>query len=69
MNLYLIHSLLAPLQYICGAISIALGATSRPTCFTQYFWWIANSLPVGANIHILGIATLGNLENEEQDMF
>ena len=42
--------------YMWSTISTALGANSRPTCFTQYFWWIANLLPVGTNIHILGIA-------------
>ena len=57
MNLYPICFLIVPIAvYMWRTISTALGATSRPTCFTQYFWWIASLLPVGTNVHILGIA-------------
>jgi uncharacterized membrane protein HdeD (DUF308 family) len=40
-----------------STISTVLGVFTRP-CFTQYFWWIAKILPVGSNLHIVGIAAL-----------
>jgi hypothetical protein len=44
--------------YMWSTISTVLGVFSRPSCFTQYFWWIAKILPVGSNLHIVGIAAL-----------
>jgi hypothetical protein len=44
--------------YMWSTISIVLGVFTRPSCFTQYFWWIAKILPVGSNLHIVGIAAL-----------
>jgi hypothetical protein len=44
--------------YMWSTISTVLGVFNRPSCFTQYFWWIAKILPVGSNLHIVGIAAL-----------
>jgi hypothetical protein len=44
--------------YMWSTISTVLGVFSRPSCFTQYLWWIAKILPVGSNLHIVGIAAL-----------
>jgi hypothetical protein len=44
--------------YMWSTISTVLGVYNRPSCFTQYFWWIAKFFPVGFNLHIVGIATL-----------
>jgi hypothetical protein len=52
-----IYSLHVPWRHICRALSV-LGVFNRPSCFTQYFWWIAKILPVGFNLHIFGIAAL-----------
>jgi hypothetical protein len=42
--------------YMWSTISTFLGASTRPTCFTQYFWWITKFLQIGPNIHIVAIA-------------
>jgi hypothetical protein len=44
--------------YIWSTISTVLGVFTRPSCFTQYFWWITKILPVGSNLHIVGIVAL-----------
>jgi hypothetical protein len=44
--------------YMWSTISTVLGVFTRPSCFTQYFWWIAKVFPVGPNFHIVGIAAL-----------
>jgi hypothetical protein len=44
--------------YMWSTISTVLGVFTRPSCFTQYFRWIAKILPVGSNLHIVGIAAL-----------
>jgi hypothetical protein len=44
--------------YMWSTISTVLGVYSRPSCFTQYFWWISKILPVGFNFHVLGVAAL-----------
>jgi hypothetical protein len=44
--------------YMWSTISIVLGVYSRPSCFTQYFWWISKILPLGFNFHVVGIAAL-----------
>jgi hypothetical protein len=44
--------------YMWSTISTVLGFYSRPSCFTQYLWWIAKILPVGFNLHVVGIAAL-----------
>jgi hypothetical protein len=44
--------------YMWSTISTVLGVFIRSSCFTQYFWWIAKILPVGSNLHIVGIAAL-----------
>lgn len=31
---------------------------TRPTCFTQYFWWIPNFVPQSRNLQIVGVAAL-----------
>jgi hypothetical protein len=43
--------------YMWSIISTVLGVFTRPSCFTQY-WWIAKILPLGSNLHIVGIAAL-----------
>ena len=42
--------------YMWGVVCSALGVSSRPSCFTQYFWWIYNFFPGNSNLHIIGIA-------------
>jgi hypothetical protein len=44
--------------YMWSTISTVLGVYTRPSCFTQYFWWIAKKFIVGFNRHIVGIAAL-----------
>jgi hypothetical protein len=44
--------------YMWSTICEVLGVFNRPSWFTQYFWWIAKILPVGFNLHIVGIAAL-----------
>ena len=44
--------------FVWSAISTTLGVYSRPTCFTQYFWWIAKILPGRTHIHVICIAAM-----------
>ena len=43
--------------FVWSSISTALGGSSRPTCFTQYFWWIAKLLPFRTNLHVVCLAS------------
>jgi hypothetical protein len=44
--------------YMWSTISTVLGVYTRPSCFTQNFWWIDKFLLVGFNLHIVGIVAL-----------
>jgi hypothetical protein len=57
MKQSIIYFLLALWRLICEAL-LVLGVYNRPSWFTQYFWWIAKILPLGFNLHIVGIAAL-----------
>jgi hypothetical protein len=43
---------------IWSIVSTAICAFTRPTCFTQYFWWIANLVPMRTKMHIVCVAVL-----------
>ena len=45
-------------MFVWGSVSTALGGVTRPTCFTQYFWWIAKILPFRTNVHVVCVASL-----------
>ena len=45
-------------MFVWSSVSSALGVFTRPTCFTQFFWWIAKILPFRTNVHVVCIASL-----------
>ena len=45
--------------YVWSSISSSFGVLTRPTCFTQYYWWIAKFLHARTNMYVVGVAALG----------
>ena len=45
--------------YVWSSISSSFGVLTRPTCFTQYFWWIAKFLHARTNMYVIGVSALG----------
>lgn len=43
-------------SYMWSTICNTFNFYDRPTCFTQYFTWIADKIPSGINLHIIGVA-------------
>ncbi|KQJ81429.2 hypothetical protein BRADI_5g00665v3 [Brachypodium distachyon] len=37
---------------------MAIGSTTRPACFAQYFGWISHHLPISRNLQVVGVAAL-----------
>lgn len=48
----------AAARYTWSVVALALGLNNRPSCFTQYFVWIASSTKLCRNIQVVGIAAI-----------
>lgn len=44
--------------YVWGTVTNTLGATTRPGCFSQYFWWITQHSAFSRNVQIAGLAAI-----------
>lgn len=45
-------------KYTWGIVSMTIGAQTRPTNFSQYFWWITQHIPISRNLQIVGMAAI-----------
>jgi hypothetical protein len=46
------------LQQNMSGVAKAIGASTRPRNFSQFFWWFPRHVPASRNVQILGVAAI-----------
>jgi hypothetical protein len=45
-------------KYVWSCVAKAIGASTRPRNFSQFFWWFPRHVPASRNVQILGVAAI-----------